>query len=67
MDDFEIIDLTPQNISEYGVCGYKDVLNHKELRDKIDRYGELYEKGLRIKALISKMGGYQGMIEYIPG
>jgi hypothetical protein len=25
MTDIEIIDLTPENIADYGVCGYKDV------------------------------------------
>ncbi len=65
--DIEIIDFTPSNIAEYGVCGYKDIEKHLELRRKIDWYKEYYPKGLRIKGLISKIGGYQGMIEYIPG
>jgi hypothetical protein len=36
MTDIEIIDLTPENIADYGVCGYKDVEKHLELRRKID-------------------------------
>jgi len=67
MTDIEIIDLTPENIADYGVCGYKDVEKHLELRRKIDWVKEYYPKGLRIKAIISKNGGYQGMLEYIPG
>lgn len=67
MEDIKIIDLTPENISEYGVCGYKDANKHVELRKKIEWLGEYYSKGLRIKAIISQKGGYQGMIEYIPG
>ena len=67
MTDIEIIDLTPENIADYGVCGYKDVEKHLELRKKIDWFKEFYPKGLRIKAIISKKGGYQGMLEYIPG
>lgn len=66
-NDIEIIDFTPLNIADYGVCGYKDVEKNLELRRKIDWYKEYYPKGLRIKGLISKSGGYQGMIEYIPG
>lgn len=66
-EDIEIIDLTPNNISNYGVCGYKDVEKHLELRNKIKWVEEYYKKGLKIKACISKKGGYQGMIEYIPG
>jgi len=67
MTDIEIIDLTPENIADYGVCGYKDVEKHLELRRKIDWFKEYYPKGLRIKAILAKTGGYQGMLEYIPG
>jgi len=67
MTDIEIINLTPENIAEYGVCGYKDVEKHLELRRKIDWVKQYYPKGLRIKAILSESGGYQGMIEYIPG
>ena len=67
MNDIEIIDLTPENIVDYGVCGYKDVSKHLELRRKIDWFKEYYPKGLRIKVILSKKGGYQGMLEYIPG
>lgn len=65
--ELQIIDLTPENISNYGVCGYKDIAKHKELRNKIAWFSEYYSRGLKIKALISKIGGYQGMIEYITG
>ena len=65
--DFKIIDLSPENIAEYGVCGYKDVTKHLELRRKIEWFKRYYPLGLRIKALITDTGGYQGMIEYIPG
>lgn len=65
--DMEIISLTPDNFADYGVCGYKDAKKHLELRRKIEWYREFYPKGLRIKALISQTGGYQGMIEYVPG
>ncbi len=67
MTDIQIIDLTPENIADYGVCGYKDVKKHKELRNKIDWFKEYYPKGLKIKIVFSKKGGYQGMLEYIPG
>jgi len=67
METIKIIDLTPENIANYGVCGYKDVNKHVELRNKIEWVKEFYPKGLRIKAIISEKGGYQGMLEYIPG
>lgn len=64
---FQIIDLTPDNIADYGVCGYKDVKKHLELRRKIDWFCKYYPLGLRIKAVIADTGEYQGMLEYIPG
>ena len=67
MSEPEIIDLTPENIADYGVCGYKDVRKHAELRKKINWFNAYYPKGLRIKVLFSQSAGYQGMIEYIPG
>jgi len=66
-DDIIIIDLTPDNIAQYGLCGYKDINKHLELQRKVEWVKKYYPKGLRIKALISKSGGYQGMLEYIPG
>lgn len=65
--DIKIIDLTPENIADYGVCGYKDVHKHKELREKIEWFNRYYPKGLRIKAVVSADGSYQGMLEYLPG
>ena len=67
MEDIKIINLTPENIAEYGVCGYKDVKKHIELRKKIEWFKEYYPKGLRMKVVFSQKGGYQGMLEYIPG
>jgi N-acetylglutamate synthase-like GNAT family acetyltransferase len=67
MTEIEIVDITPENIDKYGVCGYKDLKKHLELRRKIDWFKEYYPKGLRIKAIISKKSGCQGMLEYIPG
>jgi hypothetical protein len=63
----QIIGLTPENIADYGVCGYKDVEKHLELRRKIDWFTKYYHLGLRIKAIITDNGEYQGMLEYIPG
>ncbi|NMC12256.1 MAG: GNAT family N-acetyltransferase [Chloroflexi bacterium] len=65
--DIQIIDLTPENAADYGFCGYKDVKKHLELRRKIEWFDKYYSKGLRTKIVVSKTGGYQGMIEYIPG
>jgi len=66
-NDIQITDLTPENIADYGVCGYKDLEKHKELRNKIAWFNEYYPAGLKIKAIVSETGGYQGMLEYLPG
>jgi N-acetylglutamate synthase-like GNAT family acetyltransferase len=63
----KIFDLTPDTLADYGICGYKDVKKQLELQRKIDWYREYYPKGLRIKVVVPEKGGYQGMIEYIPG
>jgi len=67
LTDAKIVDLTPDNMADYGICGYKDVKKQLELRRKIDWFREYYPKGLRIKVVVPEKGGYQGMIEYIPG
>lgn len=67
MTEIEIIDITPDNIADYGVCGYKDIKKHVELRRKIAWFSDNYPKGLRMKVLFSRTDGYQGMIEYMPG
>ncbi|MBN1158317.1 MAG: YoaP domain-containing protein [Bacteroidales bacterium] len=66
-DPVEMIDLTPENISDFGICGYKDTKKHLELRRKIEWFNRHYPKGLRIKIIHSRTAGSQGMIEYIPG
>jgi len=67
MTDRHIIQLTPENIANHGVCGYKNVKKHKELQKKIAWFNRYYKKGLKIKILLSGEGSYQGMLEYIPG
>ena len=61
-----IIDITPENILEYGVCRYKDLKN-KGFADKVDWFNQYYKYGLKIKCILTEKDGVQGMIEYIPG
>ncbi len=63
--DVEIVNLTPENITNYGVCGYKNAEKNLELQKKIDWLKKYYPLGLRIKAAVIE-NSYQGMIEYIP-
>ena len=63
----KIVNVTPDTLADYGICGYKDVKKQLELRRKIEWFKEYYPKGLRIKVVVPEKGGYQGMVEYIPG
>jgi GNAT superfamily N-acetyltransferase len=66
METVQIIDATPDNLVNYGVCGYKDT-KHEELSRKIDWFGGRFKEGMKIKILYSEKDGTQGMLEYIPG
>ena len=66
MEKIDIINTTPDNILNYGVCGYKNI-KRKGYPEKINWVKDNYPKGLRIKTLYSEKDGTQGMIEYIPG
>lgn len=67
MKNIKIIDLKPENVQDYGLCGYKNAKKHVELKNKIEWFKKYQSKGLKIKAAIAEDGGYQGMIEYLPG
>ena len=62
----KIIDITPDNILDYGVCGYKNIRT-PGLAEKAAWYKENYSKGMRIKSILTEKDGIQGMIEYVPG
>jgi len=66
MNEIKIIDITPDNILEYGVCGYKS-LKKEGFPEKVAWLTENYPKGLRIKSILTEKDSIQGMIEYIPG
>ncbi|MGB8952069.1 MAG: GNAT family N-acetyltransferase [Candidatus Aminicenantales bacterium] len=66
MKEIEIIEITPDNILDYGVCGYKS-LKREGYPEKVSWIKHNYPHGLRIKSILSKNDGVQGMIEYIPG
>jgi GNAT superfamily N-acetyltransferase len=66
MDKIAIINTTPENIGNYGICSYKDVRQEGFCR-KIEWMKARQPEGLRIKTLYTETGKTQGMIEYIPG
>lgn len=66
MNDIEIIEITPDNILQYGICGYKNI-KKEGYPEKIFWIKENYTKGLKIKSILTPEDGIQGTIEYIPG
>ncbi len=66
MEDISIIDTTIDNISKYGVCGYKNI-KREGFPEKFEWLKTRFPEGLKIKTLYSEKNGTQGMIEYIPG
>ncbi len=65
MDEVQIVDTTPDNVLEYGVCGYKNIKKPGFLK-KVGWLKTHFSEGVRIKTLYSGKDGTQGMIEYIP-
>jgi len=66
MKGVTIIDTTIDNISRFGVCGYKS-LKKEGFPEKFEWLKTQFQEGLIIKTLYSEQDGAQGMIEYIPG
>lgn len=65
MNEIRIIDTTLNNVYETGLCGYKSP-KRPGFPEKVDWIAKQFEKGLRIKSVVSEKTGTQGMIEYIP-
>ncbi|MFC2152703.1 GNAT family N-acetyltransferase [Bacteroidota bacterium] len=66
MSKLRIIEATPENIHEFGMCGYKN-LKMEGYRRKIEWTKERFKEGMKYKVLISEEKGAVGAIEYIPG
>lgn len=66
MDDISIIDTNIENVTQFGLCGYKNI-KKPGFPDKYEWLKKRFPEGLIIKTLYSEKDGTQGMIEYIPG
>jgi L-amino acid N-acyltransferase YncA len=66
MEDLKIISTTPENIHQFGMCGYKNTKN-EGYRKKLDWTRKCFEDGMRYKMLVSDEKGAIGGIEYLPG
>jgi len=66
-EKLSIIDTTIENITNFGVCGYKS-LKKEGFPEKLKWLKKQFAtEGLVIKTLYSEKNGAQGMIEYLPG
>lgn len=65
MEQIKIIDITPDNILTYGICGYKS-LKREGFPEKVSWIKENSVNGLKIKLILTPDDGVQGMIEYMP-
>ena len=66
MEHCAIIDTTIDNVSKFGLCGYKDP-KKGGFPEKYQWLKKRFQEGLTIKTVYSQKDGMQGMIEYIPG
>jgi N-acetylglutamate synthase-like GNAT family acetyltransferase len=66
MKELKIIESTPDNIQEFGMCGYKNP-KIEGYKRKIKWTKERYKEGLKYKVLYSEEKGAVGAIEYVPG
>ena len=67
MDNIEIIDITSDNLSEYGFCGLKKPSKTEGYKKKREWMMKQFQNGMRFKVIQSKIDGTIAFIEYIPG
>ena len=66
MSDVKIIDLNLDNVTGFGLCGYKNV-KQEGYKRKTDWLKKRFKEGMRVKILDSPQHGSVGVIEYVPG
>jgi GNAT superfamily N-acetyltransferase len=66
VEEIEIIDTNPDNISDHGFCGIKNI-KQEGYKRKTDWLRKRFSEGMRFKVLHSAQEGSVGIIEYIPG
>ena len=64
--EIEIIDTNPDNVCDYGFCGYKSI-KQEGYKRKIDWLKKRFSEGMMFKILHSAKEGSVGAIEYVPG
>lgn len=64
--EIKIVELTPENINDYALCGYRDS-GKESFQKKAGWLKKRFSEGLRYKVLYSEDEGSFGTIEYVPG
>ncbi len=68
--EYELIDITPENVDDYDLLCYKSKKKTAGYQNKLSWFNDRYGEGLRMKLLIVNDHGKmtsRGFIEYIPG
>jgi N-acetylglutamate synthase-like GNAT family acetyltransferase len=66
MSEVKIIDINLNNVTGFGLCGYKNI-KQEGYKRKTDWLKKRFKEGMRVKILDSQQDGSVGMIEYVPG
>jgi ribosomal protein S18 acetylase RimI-like enzyme len=70
MDDYEIVDVTPENLDRYDLFCQKSKARENGYQRKVAWFKERYKEGLRIKLLLADEGKEEpvsrGFVEYVP-
>ncbi len=68
--EYEIIDITPENESQYDLFCKKSKKKAEGYSSKLNWFEDRYKEGLRVKVLYVNETGKmtsRGFIEYVPG
>ena len=64
-DTYRILDVTPENVAELGVCCIKNK-RAPGFKAKVDWFRKSANEGIRIKLAVDKEGKQIGFLEYLP-
>jgi N-acetylglutamate synthase-like GNAT family acetyltransferase len=66
MSEVKIVDINLDNVTGFGLCGYKNV-KQEGYKRKTDWLKKRFKERMKVKILDSAKDGAVGMIEYVPG
>ncbi len=66
MAEVQIMNMTAENIFDFGFCGTRSI-EHEGCRRKAEWFKKRQSEGMKQKILYSEQKGSIGLIEYIPG